>query len=322
MRLLGVELSRYRSRQAIVLLVLLGAAMAIVLAGVTAWDTRPLTDRDRTEAAAQADLESQRPALRREVQACERDPLSYLGPDASAAECADALVPSAESYYPRQALDLGSVLNDYGVHLAVVLIGLLLVAASTFVGADWASGSMVNQVLFEPRRVRLWTAKAGAVALSSAAVALVVLGGFWLALWLVARARGIDVPDRDVQQVLWHLLRAAVLAAAGAVGAMALTMAFRHTVATLALLFVIAVGGEIAVNLLPVDGAGRWSVGNNVFGWLDPRHRYFDASIDCVPGERCRVIETMTHLEAGLYLGVLLVIAVVVSVLWFRRRDV
>jgi len=322
MRLLGVELNRYRSRQAIVLLVLLGAALAVVLAGVTAWDTRPLTESDRTEAAAQADLESQRPALRREVQACEREPLSYLGPEASAADCADALVPSAESYYPRQALDLSSVLNDYGVHLAVVLLGLLLVAAGTFVGAEWASGAIVNQVLFEPRRIRLWLAKAGAVGVASTVAAVVILGGFWLALWLVARSRGIEVPGDDARQVVWHLLRAGVLAAVGAIGAMALTMVFRHTVATLALLFVLSVGGEIAVNLLPFEGAGRWSVGNNVFGWLDPRHRYFDASIDCAPGERCRAIETMTHLESGLFLGVLLAIAVLVSIVWFRRRDV
>ena len=51
-------------------------------------------------------------------------------------------------------------------------------------------------------------------------------------------------------------------------GAFALTMIFRHTVATLALLFVYSIGGEIIVNLLPFDGAGRWSLGNNALGWL------------------------------------------------------
>ena len=30
----------------------------------------------------------------------------------------------------------------------------------------------------------------------------------------------------------------------------------------------------------------------------------------------------MTHLESGTFLGVLLVVAVVVSLLWFNRRDV
>ena len=54
-------------------------------------------------------------------------------------------------------------------------------------------------------------------------------------------------------------------------GAFALTMIFRHTVATLALLFVYSIGGEIVVNLLPFEGAGRWSVGNNALGWLAHR---------------------------------------------------
>ena len=30
----------------------------------------------------------------------------------------------------------------------------------------------------------------------------------------------------------------------------------------------------------------------------------------------------MTHLESGTFLGVLLVVAVVVSLVWFNRRDV
>jgi hypothetical protein len=30
----------------------------------------------------------------------------------------------------------------------------------------------------------------------------------------------------------------------------------------------------------------------------------------------------MTHLESGTFLGILLVIAVVVSLVWFSRRDV
>ena len=90
-------------------------------------------------------------------------------------------------------------------------------------------------------------------------------------------------------QVAWHVVRAVALAMGAGLGGFALTMVFRHTVATLALLFVYSIGGEIAVNLLPVEGAGRWSVGNNALGWLAIRHRYFDATIDCAPGERLQL---------------------------------
>jgi ABC-2 type transport system permease protein len=322
MRLLAVELNRFRSRRAIGFLVLAAVLVAVVLVGATAWNSRPLTDADRTDAAAQADLEGQRSELQAEVQACRADPEGYLGPGATADDCPSALIPSASSYYPRHALDLGSSLKTEGIGLALIVVGLIVIAASTFAGADWSSGSMTNQLVFEPRRTRVWLAKAAAVTIGSGLVAVVVLSGFWLALGAVAEARGISVSSSEVSEVVWHVARAVALSMGAALGAFALTMLFRHTVATLALLFVYSVGGEIAVNVLPFEGAGRWSVGNNAFGWLATHHRYFDATITCTPGERCSSMQVMTHLEAGVFLGILVLISVVASIVWSQRRDV
>ena len=148
------------------------------------------------------------------------------------------------------------------------------------------------------------------------------ISGFWLIIGLIANGRGVDVSSAEVTHVAWHVVRATALAMGAGLGAFALTMIFRHTVATLALLFVYSIGGEIVVNLLPFEGAARWSLGNNAVGWLATSYRYFDASIECTPGERCSSMQTMTHLESGTFLGVLLVIAVVVSLIWFNRRDV
>jgi len=322
MRLLVVELSRFRSRRAIVLLSLAAILVAVVLVGMTAWDTRPLTEGDRTDAAAQAELEGQRPELRQEVRACEQDPTGFLGPDASPDDCAGTMIPGPDAYYPREPLELGEVLRNQGIGLSVIVVGLIVIAGCTFAGADWSSGSLTNQLVFEPRRVRLWLAKGAAVLIGSALVSLVTLGGFWLAVGLLAQARDVSVPASDVTEVAWHLVRAVALGMGAGLGVFALTMIFRHTVATLALLFVYSVGGEIAVNLLPFEGAGRWSVGNNVFGWLATHHRYFDSTISCVPGDRCSSMQTMTHLQAGTFLGILLVVAVALSLVWFQRRDV
>jgi hypothetical protein len=324
MRLLAVELNRFRSRRAIALLVLAAALLAVVLAGVTAWNTRPLSQEDRTDAQAQAALEGEKPELLQEVLACKAAPRDFLGPTATADQCQDALVPGPEAYYPRDTLSLRQALSTsgLGLSLAVVVISLMVIAGCTFVGADWTSGSLTNQLLFVPRRTRVWLAKAGAVTLSSGVVALVTISAFWLILGLVAQARGISVPSSDATHVVWHVLRATALAMGAALGGFALTMIFRHTVATLALLFVYSIGGEIIVNLLPFDGAGRWSVGNNALGWLAPRYHYFDASIVCTPGKRCSSTQMMTHLESGTFLGILLVVAVAVSLLWFNRRDV
>ncbi len=328
MRLLRVELSRFRSRRAVLLLALAAVVVTVVLAILTAYQTRPLSAADRADARAQADLASRNSVLQDDLQDCIKDPEAYLGANATATECREALVRTTTSFYPRKPLDLGRVLDARrltdatGFSLALIVTGLMIIAGSTFAGADWGSRALTNQLLFEPRRLRLWWAKAGAVVIGSGLVAVVTLGGFWLALWSVADARGIDVSSTATSHIGWHLVRAVVLVMAAALGGFALTMVFRNTVATLALLFFYGVGGEIAVGLLPFDGVGRFSVGNNVFGWLATDAHYFDPSIDCSSGSSCSPIQSMTHLESGVFLGVLLLVAVAASIAWFRRSDV
>lgn len=322
MRLVLVELNRFVSRRAIAVIALATVVLAVVFIGATAWNTRPLSQADRTDAAAQANLEGQRDELQQEVRACRADPDGYLGPSARADECVDALVPTAESYYPREELDLRNVLDEEGIGLALLVIGLIVVSGSTFAGADWSSRSMANQLVFVPRRTRVWLAKAAAVVVGSGLITLVVLSGFWLGLALVTESRGISTSSADVGQLMLHVVRAVGLGMAAGLGAFALTMIFRHTVATLALLFVYAVGGEILVNLLPLNGVGRWSVGNNAVGWLAEHHEYYDPSITCAGAGDCSTTQVMSHLEAGTFLGVLLAISVVLSLVWFNRRDV
>lgn len=320
MRLVRVELGRYRSRRGIALLVLLTVLLSAVVAFKTAWDTRPLSGQEIATARAQADIESTRTDISADLRSCVRAPEKYLGPGATAQTCRDALVPATRSYLPRASLDLSHTLEGDGLALAVLVFALLLIAASTYAGTDWGTGSMSTQLLFEPRRLRLWSAKAIAVTLASGLVALVTLGGFWLATYLVAQSRGIDTSDAVLGDVGWHLLRAVLLAMGAGLGAYALAMLFRSTVATLALLFAYSVGGELLVTL-PFEGAARWSLGNNVFGWLETSMHYLSPTACSRAGE-CSPLAEMSHLEAGLYLLGLLLVAVVASVVAFRRTDV
>ena len=321
-RLLLVELTRLRTRRSVALLLLGTVVVAVLAAGVTAWQTRPLTQNERVDARAQVDLAERDPQVRAEVRACREAPTDYLGPDASADDCAAALLPGEQAFYPREALDPAAVREGRGVEVGLLVAGLLIVAGSTFAGGDWTSGSMSTQLLFETRRRRVWLAKAAAVVVGCAATALFALAAFWAVLLLVARARGVEVGSGDLSPVALQVARGTALAAAAALGAFALTMVFRHTVATLALLFVYAVGGEVAISLLPVEGAGRWAVGTNAVGWLRSDLRYDDPSAACSLLGRCTELQVMTHTEAALFLGVLLVVACAVSVVWFSRRDV
>ena len=112
MRLLAVELNRFRSRRAIALLMLASVLLAVVLAGVTAWHTRPLTQADRTDAAAQADLEGQRRRSSSRSRACRAEPRELPRPVGRPPRSARTRwSPDPEAYYPRDPLSLRKALS-------------------------------------------------------------------------------------------------------------------------------------------------------------------------------------------------------------------
>jgi len=318
--LVRVELARYRSRRVIVLLIAIGALLAGLVAFQSAWDTRPLTDAEVATAQAQADIEADRAGDDADIAQCIKDSPLGTEPGFAAQQCRDMFAPSQTTYLPRSPLNLNGTLQGNGIGIALLVIGLLIIAASTFAGSDWASGAIRNQVLFEPRRTRVWAAKTIAVSVASGLVAAVVLGGFWVALYLVAADRGVPHGSAVVGDIGWHLVRAVALAMGAGAGAFALTMIFRSSVATLAVLFTYSIGGEILIYLLPVDGVARWSLGHNVFGWLEKHLEYVDPTALCLGG--CTASEHLSHLESGLYLLALLSVALLGSWATFRRRDV
>ena len=321
-RLVRVELTRYRSRRVIALLLLLAALLAALVAAKTAWDSRPITPQEVATAKKDATLAAQRSEISADMKNCLANPQDYFGTGSTAQDCRDNLTASARSYLPRTPLDLRGTLKGNGLGVALSVAGLLVIAASLFGGSDWASGSMVNQLVFEPRRLRLWAAKGIAVTLASGLAALVVIGGFWLAVYLVAADRGVPHGSGVTSDIGWHLLRAVLFSMGAALGAFALTMLLRHTGATLALLFIITVGGEILTYLVPVDNVGPWTLGNNVNGWLETRMQFFDPTSGCARAGDCAGFQHIGHLQGGVYLLVLLAITVAVSALVFRRRDV
>lgn len=319
--LIRVELTRYRTRRVILLIILAAAVLTALVAFKTAWDTRPPSASEIRTANAAAEADSSRSDIREQIALCEQDPDAYLDPGSSPDQCAPSLRESAKNYLPREPLELHGTLKGNGVGLALLVVALLIIAGSTFAGADWSSGSIRNQLLFEPRRSRLWAAKAIATGIASGVVALVLLGGFWISLLLIAVHRDVAHGSAVVDDIVWHVIRAALLAVGAGVGAFALTTLFRNSMATLSVLFAYSIGGELLTYLLPVDGFARWSVTNNVFGWLETRLEFFD-STSCGDRGGCVKQVHISHLDAGLYLLVVLVIASVVSWAVFRRRDV
>lgn len=317
--LIRTELVRFATRRAIALLLLAAAVSAVVVAGVTAYDSRPPTASEIATAKAQAEIEEKRDDIQADLATCLADPAAYLGTGATQQQCRDVLVAAPKSYLPREPLSLNGTLKGNGLGLALLVAALLVIAASAYVGSDLTSGAIADQALFAPGRTALWTAKAAAVALWSLIVSTVVLGGFWVAMYLVAAGRDVPHGSEVVDNVVWHAVRAIAFCIAAALGSYALTTLFGHALATLGLLFVYSVGSEVLLALLPVDRIARWAPGNNVFGWLETRLEYFGgpsgcAGTDCAPRH-------LSHLDSGLYLLALVLLAVVAGLLSFRRRD-
>jgi ABC-2 type transport system permease protein len=322
MRLLGVELTRFRSRRAIALILVAAALLTALLALTTIWETRPVSAEELARAESLAQSEAQRPRHQRELRLCERDPEQYLGPGTTAEDCAQ-LTPTAEWFTGRPPLSLEEQNGSSGAAVIILVTSLMVVVGTTFAGADWASGSVSNQVLFEPRRARVWGAKAGAVLLGTLTVTALVLAAFWVTLYLVAESRGIATGAAVQEEIRWTATRGALLSAGAAAGAYALTMLLRHTVGTLAALFAYAIGGEILIATLPFEGIGRWSLYNNVAAWLKDGYTYYDPSLPCPPGlEYCTQAAFLSLGGAAAFLGGLVVVAGALSLVHFRRRDI
>ncbi|MDX6358277.1 MAG: hypothetical protein QOH37_1331 [Nocardioidaceae bacterium] len=322
-RLLGVELTRLRWRRAVLVLLMACVVVPAVIFAATAWNTRPVSAAELQHAQQQVDTLSQRHGMQRELRACQQHPERFGA--SSADECASTVGPQVGWFLSRSPLDVRDLSHGLGPTVIVLLTGLLMLLGTTFAGADWSSGSMSNQLLFEPRRLRVWAAKAGAVFVVAGVTSAVVLAAFWAAILLLASSRGLDVSPHVTSYIRGESLRGVVLAAVGALGAFALTMFFRSTVATLGILFGLALLGSLILAALGVSD--RWFPHVNVGAWILGSVHYF-----VPPPPSCRTQQgfsavcqgqrTVTKGDAAAYLGAFLAVAVALSAASFRRRDV
>lgn len=331
-RLVGVELTRLRMRRAVLALLLVGVVVPLLVAASQLWDTRPLSDADRAFAAEQA--EADYAAALASVDDCVRSPGEFgipeaSGSDAARSSCTLSLADpqwfTADGYAYRPPLDVEAVRTGSAVAVAVVLGLVVVLLGMTFVGADWASGSMSVQLLVEPRRTRVWVAKALATGLVAAGLGTAVLGVFWAVVAVAAEARGIETTAATWGQVVASGLWTVVLLVAATLAAHALTMLLRSTVVTLGIVFAVSVGSTV---LLAVLGAGsfRWMLPTNAFAVITGEVEYYDDGCYATVGESRTTVDVCARVlerpESVVYLGVLVALLVAGSLVSFRRRDV
>lgn len=324
-RLFVLELTRLRWRRAVLLLVVACVVIPVVIFGTLAWSTRPVSDADLQQAQEQVERDRADPMYQRQIERCEKRPERYGVEDV--AQCADMMGPRVDWYISRAQLSLEDVQRNQGLAVFVFLTGLLMLAATTFVGADWNSGSMSNQLLFEPRRQRIWFAKAASVMALAAVTLGLVLTAFWGAVYLLARSRDIEPLSRVINDIQATSVRGVILAAAAALGAYAVTMLVRSTTFTLGALFAVVIGSTIVLAALGVSE--QWMPHTNLLAVLNDGARYYrEAPSICFSGPPppagtdCQQFGTVTLGDGVLYLGIALALAVALSMWSFRRRDV
>lgn len=325
MRLLSVELTRLRWRRAIVVLLVACIAVPLIMLAGFAWSTRPFSEADIAEAKQLAAQEAQQPYIAEEIARCEQDPENYTGPGATAADCAEALTPTYQNYLYRQEFTLTSLRTDVGAAAIIIMTGLMMLVGTTFVGHDWNTGSMSNQLLFEPRRLRVWWAKGLAVMLVGAVVGAAVLATFWAGASLVAASRDVRVEPGLWSTIVETQARGVVAIALGGLLGLALTMLFRSTVATLSLMFGISIAGSLLIMTVLGEEGTRWLLPTNFLAFVLGGFTYYDGSACSFSPDGMTSGDCERHVSAmdgGVVLAVIVVVAVLLSVWSMRRRDV
>lgn len=322
-RLLRVELTRLRWRRAAILLFIATIVVPVVMAIIVSLDASPPKGAFQAQAERRAN---------EEVARCVERP-GRFGVDKAGdveAQCTEFNKP--EYFYDYSVLDLDREREEgSGPGMVAVVAVLMFLMGTTFVGHDWNTGSMSNQLLFQPRRLRVWLAKAIAVGSVGLVVATLGATAFWLILWLRYTSGGVSPASGVLLDCFQQGWRGAGVAAAAGVGGYALTMLSRSTVFTLGVLFGVSVAGGILIAAI-ADDPGPWDptinagavVKDGTTYYVDvPERCYTDYEGDPFEeGSECDQ-ERERSLGQGLtYLTILLGGVSVASAASFRRRDV
>lgn len=313
MHLIRAEIARYRSRR----LVWIGL-LAIVVA-VAAYQLVFASEVQPPSAAQRAEAE----------QYVRQDQLDWdQNHEQYEKDCVDSGMSAADCAYPRPTVDnyLYVVEFDEAASVSLLLgvavsgLGLFLISAS-FIGAEMSTGAIGNWLSFVPQRGKVFTAKLVVTALAAAAT-----GALAIALTLsadVVIARTFGVATTGLPTLIDQGLRSLIVIAGLAILGYCIGLLTRHTAAAIGVILgyvVVWYARAIASSSPTVAGLTPWFPETNISAIINHGTKY---QVPVVKLNEIEYVERSLSFNQGLtYWLVLLAVAIAVSVVVFRRRDV
>lgn len=212
------------------------------------------------------------------------------------------------------------------VGLAIVTGLVMMMLASSLIGAEWSSGGMSNLLVWHPSRMRVWGTKLAASAVVCAAVVAVVIVLAFALLYVVAMGRG---EVGTLNSAWWEdtfqmLVRTLALTLGMTLLGSSLSMLGRHTAIAGGVIAGYLIIGDMLVRLagmaLRMPFPDRLSLYTWVSAWVSGRTELYDwnaSSFDGMPE-----IMVITASEAGLLLGAIVLLFAGLATWAFKRRDI
>jgi len=212
------------------------------------------------------------------------------------------------------------------IGVAIVAGLIMMMLASSAIGAEWSSGGMSNLMVWHPNRMRVWGVKLGAaLTVCAVSVAALVLLAFGL-LYLTAAVRG-DVGDMNSvwwESTLEQVGRTGLLALGMTALGASLAMLGRHTAIAGGVIAGYLIVGDLIVQLttlaLPVDFPERFSLYTWVMAWISGKIELYNWN-DSSGMEMTPDVMVITAGDAGLLLGGIVLLFGVLATWSFQRRD-
>jgi ABC-type transport system involved in multi-copper enzyme maturation permease subunit len=316
--LLRAELRRLRLRR--LLLLLVAGFLVLLLGSLVLQFLSHSRDDASSRARAEALAVQEREFCLREQQD------AAVPPEARPPSCEL----SAESYDLDPRYDVGNTLPAESAGAAGVFAMLAFILGASAIGAEWSARTLSALLVWEPRRLRVLSAKLAALLLGVSAVAagtqLVVIARGSLTGWL--RGTFANVPAAPGN--FWAVLslqagRGVLLALATATLGFALGTLLRSTAAALGLAFGYFAGGEILLRAAR-ESWTPWLLSTNIDAWLEPGGLDIQllrpgARQDAAFDPSSFVTVNVSNAEAGLYLLALVLVLFGAAAVTFARRD-